>query len=453
MGIRAKRNLGATRYIAQDNNNDRFINFWFANYTRKNKRESLAELDRYFDKFKPNSLDVWVCWYWVERVRGKYDFSAYDKLIDKIASYGAKVFLRINAMDMPAWLYKVKDEKGRCIYTQWNYYGEDIVGTSYTGGKRAGIISYANPTSRKFVLDFTYAVVSHFKERYADHPQGNPIRMYGSCFSHSGEMEYDYEEKCGDYSPAAIKSFRKWLYNRYADISLLNERWRTAYSSFDEVEAPEITNNTQTVKEMDWLQYRAYEQGNMARLQREAIKKADPNAEYVLVFGSVFDPMIKRRGSLFADYWTEYTDWYGVADCFAYNHRYSMSFVRGISKGRKFYNEAFKEVKDNEKLRFEWLKMTRESFEEGANQMNYAGFPFEDVGKDEYDYYLVAADFIRDKSKVTRPAPKRAIYVSTWSAARDTASVCAEAERVFDELRKDGFIDVIRDGTFESDPE
>ncbi|HOV69633.1 MAG TPA: beta-galactosidase, partial [Clostridia bacterium] len=294
------------------------------------------------------------------------------------------------------------------------------------------------------------AVVEHFNEEFKDYPGGNPIFLYAPCFTNNGEMEYHGGDYSSDYSPAAINAFRNWLRNRYVDIRLLNERWKTSYTSFDQAEAPMIGGNT-TVQEMDWLEYRAYEQGRIIKDQAEIVKAADPNALYVMVFGSVFDPVIIKRGTLFADYWTDYVDWIGVADAWGYNHRYSMSVVRGISKGKGFYNEVFREQPVNSQLREEYYEFTTQCFDEGANQINYAGFPFNDVGSKSYDYYKVPEEIIKDNQKVTRPKPDRAMYMSTWSITRDTWSITWDGQGYFNELRNSGYIDVIRDGTFEND--
>ncbi|HOV69632.1 MAG TPA: beta-galactosidase, partial [Clostridia bacterium] len=397
------------------NDQQRFINFAMMGFSGVNYPTYALHVDKYMPLLNSNVADIWACWYNIEMKKGEYDFKYYDKLIDKIAAQGVKVYLRINTMDMPSWLYMERDEKGRSIYTQWDYEGKDIINSSYTGGSRAGFISYANEEARKYALDFTRAVVEHFTERYKNYPGGNPIYMYASNFSHCGEMEYYFGGSSSDYSPAAIAAFRNWLKNRYADINLLNERWGTKYTSFDQAEAPMITDNTATVQEMDWLEYRAYEQGRIIKDQAEIVKSIDPDAYYVMVFGSVFDHMIKKRGTLFADYWADYVDWIGVADAWNYPHRYSMSVVRGISKGKGFYNEAFIESRVNKELREEFEHFTHESFDEGANQMNYAGFMYTDVGEKQYDYYEIPGEYIKDNQKVVRPKPDRAIYMSTWS--------------------------------------
>jgi hypothetical protein len=409
---------------AYPNDQQRFVNFSMMGFSGANYPTYALHVDKYMPLINTNATDIWACWYNIEMKKGEYDFRYYDKLIDKIAAQGVKVLLRINAMDMPSWLYLERDENGKCIYTQRDYEGKDIINPSYTGGSRAGFISFANEEARKYALDFTRAVVEHFTERYKDYPGGNPIYMYASNFSHCGEMEYYFNYTSSDYSPAAITAFRNWLKNRYADISLLNERWNASYTSFDQAEAPMITDSTATVQEMDWLEYRAYEQGRIIKDQAEIVKSVDPNAFYVMVFGSVFDHMIKKRGSLFADYWVDYVDWIGVADAWNYPHRYSMSVVRGISKGKGFYNEAFIESRVNSELRKEFEHFTHESFDEGANQMNYAGFMYTDVGEKQYDYYEIPCEYIADNQKVVRPKPDRAIYMSTWSITRAQSPDC-----------------------------
>ena len=130
----------------------RFINFWMANFNGNNLPNYLLYVDKYLTQFNANCVDIWANWYTIEKKQGEYNFSKYDQLIEKVASVGAKVYMRINTMDMPEWLYSQKDDQGRCIYTQYDYNGQDIINGSATGGVRAGILSYANEEARKYAL-------------------------------------------------------------------------------------------------------------------------------------------------------------------------------------------------------------------------------------------------------------------------------------------------------------
>jgi len=152
-------------------------------------------------------------WAQMEPSEGKYDFTWLDKVIELADKNKLKVILGTPTPCPPVWLGIKYPE----IYIQDGNY------QSKEHGTRANM-SLSNP----IVLEYTQKIVDEMAKRYAH----NKAVM-------GWQIDNEPEAK-EDYSPSAQLAFRKWLKNKYANITELNKAWGTAfwsqlYSSFEEV--------------------------------------------------------------------------------------------------------------------------------------------------------------------------------------------------------------------------
>ena len=83
------------------------------------------------------------------------------------------------------------------------------------------------------------------------------------------------------YSPPAIGAFRRHLEQKFETIDRLNERWRSGYATFNEIEPPPdpfvVPRRRATPLSYEFELFRAHSYGDFLSLAVEAIKGEDPD--------------------------------------------------------------------------------------------------------------------------------------------------------------------------------
>ena len=188
------------------------------------------------------STDVW--WGLIEKEDGKFDWSHYQKLSDIIISNGLQWVPILSFhqcggnvgdncnIPIPSWL--------------WNKYSHlDIAYKSEQGNTSREVISaYATP----YVISEYKDVFSSFKESFKNKihniqeinislgPAGE--LRYPSYNSHDKNSGYPTRGSLQSYSKLAIKSFQKYITNKYKNINNLNSAWGFGLKEFKQVFPP-----------------------------------------------------------------------------------------------------------------------------------------------------------------------------------------------------------------------
>jgi hypothetical protein len=150
---------------------------------------------------------------------GSYDFSKIDRRMQKILDIDPEglVMLRLK-MDMPSWwLDRYPDDHA------W-FIKDGVIDDS--GNFSLASVRWLED-ARKLLKD----IIGHVEQSdYANHVFGYHIGggRYSEWYWHGGD------KGSVDYSPAAEKSFRKWLRNKYDDIGELREAWNSPGADFDQ---------------------------------------------------------------------------------------------------------------------------------------------------------------------------------------------------------------------------
>jgi beta-galactosidase len=158
-----------------------------------------------------------LSWDSFEPAEGKFDFRAFDWIMDQMQAAGLKVLMDIPGQPAPLWLHR-------------RYPGVDIV--DQRGARLDPAERYMDDTSDPDYRRLLVRLADTMTRRYAKHP---------ALFA----IGYNNESGNGmvSYSEADRRRFIAWLRHRYGTLQALNEAWATQRWSrrigdWDEVRLP-----------------------------------------------------------------------------------------------------------------------------------------------------------------------------------------------------------------------
>ncbi|MGL5327919.1 MAG: beta-galactosidase [Peptostreptococcaceae bacterium] len=194
-------------------------------------------------------------WHMMESQEGKYDFSYFDKIIDKAKEYNLNVIFGTPTATMPAWLAKKHPE----VLSEF----EDNTKRVF-GGRRQYCFNSEiyNLYSKKIIKE----LAEHYKNE-------------NSIVAWQIDNEFGHEGSDICFCKECEKSFRKYLKVEYEnDINKLNEIWGTtfwsqSYNDFDEIPLPSKTITTHNPSlRMEWERFRSISVERYAKMQVEILK-------------------------------------------------------------------------------------------------------------------------------------------------------------------------------------
>jgi len=242
------------------------------------------------------SHETYVRWNFVEKSPGEFDFSLYDRIAQLDSSFGIKwvPFLIIGpGYATPDWFHNSKRSvKYVCL----------------EHGEESSVESLWNPHLRKQVSRFIKEFAEHYEPmgviesvllgitgNYGEaiYPATSgedwTSRTHGKYHSHAGYWAGD---------PYAVKSFQKWLKNKYRDIASLNRDWRTNYRQFTKIKTFLRKDAPSTRAWLDFLEWYKGSMNDWARFWMRTTRKYFPATAIYLCTGGSGNPM---HGSDFGD--------------------------------------------------------------------------------------------------------------------------------------------------------
>ena len=160
-----------------------------------------------------------LSWDAFEPAEGKFDFKAFDWIMDQMQAAGLKVIMDIPGQPAPIWLHK-------------KYPGVDIVNEK--GARLDPVERYMDNTSDPNYRRLLVRLADTMTRRYAKHP---------ALFA----IGYNNESGNGmvSYSEADRLRFIGWLKKKYGTVEALNKAWATQrwsrhMNTWDEVRLPYI---------------------------------------------------------------------------------------------------------------------------------------------------------------------------------------------------------------------
>ena len=184
------------------------------------------------------AIEAYVTWKRLEPDQeGTFDFSFYDAIVEKLATYDLKLFPLLivgSEYALPEWYINR---------------GESIGFECLEHGIANRIPSIWDPDHRRHVTRVLQAFGAHYEpmgilQGVRLGPSGNYGESQypaGGNWGHAGDpMHIHIGWWAGD--PCARADFRRYLREKYTEIGALNTAWETAFATFDEVE-PTLPNS------------------------------------------------------------------------------------------------------------------------------------------------------------------------------------------------------------------
>lgn len=205
-------------------------------YYDKNKDYLFNEdLMKYCSDCGVTSLQSYIYWADVESEKGVYDFSFYDKLIDKMKKYNLKwtPFIILGPYySLPEWFRKSEE----CTFARCCEHHQD-----------SDIASIWNPHLLKYVDTFLKEISTHFNHKDIESVLlgisgnwGESLYPVAGGFIQGEESGHCHPGLwCAD--PYAYQDFRGYLEKKYRDISTLNQAWGENFASFSAIDFPDST--------------------------------------------------------------------------------------------------------------------------------------------------------------------------------------------------------------------
>jgi beta-galactosidase len=186
-------------------------------------RKDRDQIERDIQRMKQAGMKVVrmgdLAWDAFEPAEGKYDFTLFDWIMDRMQAAGLKVIMDIPGQPAPVWLHK-------------KYPGADIV--TERGVRLDPVERYMDDTSDPDYRRLLVRLADTMTRRYAKHP---------ALFA----IGYNNESGNGmvSYSEADRKRFIGWLKRKYGSVAALNKAWATQrwsrhLNTWDEVRLPYI---------------------------------------------------------------------------------------------------------------------------------------------------------------------------------------------------------------------
>jgi hypothetical protein len=205
-------------------------------------------------------------WDEVEPLPGVFDWSFVDRFVDYAQSKGLTVQLWPTFRELPEWMtgrYEMSSDGTVFGVTHPYFY--------LFHGARPNFVH--GPEIRGGLVAFIRAVA----ERYRGHPA---VQSYFFCFEHPGDAPtYNWFE---GYAPEGVEAFRRAMQAKFGDIRAANQRWGTAYATWDKVAPPPESASSRY--RLDWRQFRADAIEGVLKDCVTAIRSADPK-RLVMVYG------------------------------------------------------------------------------------------------------------------------------------------------------------------------
>jgi beta-galactosidase len=209
-------------------------------------------------------------WSRLEPSPGRYDFRWLDEAIETLHGEGLRVVLGTPTATPPKWLVDATpdmlalDREGR---------------PRSFGSRRHYCFSHAG------YVEACAHIVTALAEAFGDHP---------GVAAWQTDNEYGCHDTVESYSPAARKAFRAWCAARYGDIAALNEAWGNVFwsmefSSFDQIELPNLTVTQPNPSHLlDFQRFSSDQVAAFNRRQVEILRELSPGRDVIHNFMGVF---------------------------------------------------------------------------------------------------------------------------------------------------------------------
>lgn len=208
-------------------------------------------------------------WSELEPEEGKYDFSFFDQVVDRLEENGIDIILATPSAARPAWMAKKYPEILRT----------DEYGIKQRFGRRQNHC-FTSPIYRKKVREINEQLAKRYGSRK-------------SVIAWHVSNEYGGDCRCA----LCEEAFRGWLKEKYHNsLDELNEQWWSSfwshtYTDWDQIEPPSaIGEGSVQALEIDWKRFVTHQTRDFYRNEIEPLKRIAPHIPVTTNFhGSLED--------------------------------------------------------------------------------------------------------------------------------------------------------------------
>ncbi|WP_347862298.1 beta-galactosidase [Salimicrobium sp. PL1-032A] len=178
-------------------------------------------------------------WHNMEPAEGEFDFSFFDRVIDKAKERGLAVMFGTPTATFPAWLA----HRYPSILSEDEYGHKKVF-----GGRRQ--YCFNSDVYREYAATITRKLVEHYAGEEA-------------IISWQIDNEFGHEGSDQCYCDQCHAKFQDYLEEKYGSVQALNEEWGTifwgqTYNTFSEIPVPKptVTTHNPSLK-MEWARFRS----------------------------------------------------------------------------------------------------------------------------------------------------------------------------------------------------
>jgi beta-galactosidase len=209
-------------------------------------------------------------WSRIEPDPGRLVWDWLDRAVETLHAAGHGIIMGTPTATPPKWLV---DKHPDMIAV-------DAAGNARKFGSRRHY-SFSSPT----YAEEARRIVTQIAERYGNHP---------AIVSWQTDNEYGCHDTVLSYCRNAAAAFRRWLADKYGDITTLNAAWGTVfwsqeYRSFDEIDPPNLTVTAPNPAHvLDYRRFASDEVVKFNRMQADILRAASPGRDIVHNFMGFF---------------------------------------------------------------------------------------------------------------------------------------------------------------------
>lgn len=327
-------------------------------------------------------------WHLMEKQEGQYDFSFFDRVIEKAKERKLKVIMGTPTATIPAWLAKKHP---------------DILSEFEGGKKRAFGGRHVYCFNSPHMYAYSEKIIRELVEHYKDEESIVAWQI-------DNEIGHEGSDVC--YCENCQKAFQTYLSKKFAgDMDALNETygttfWSQEYDTFDEIPTPSETITTHNpALRQDWERFRSQSIVDFMAFQAKLIKEIAPEAVVMHDFpggglGKHVD-YSKVAKTLDQAAYNNYPVWGGQKEPIApHEIAFALDYIRGL-KGENFWiTEAIMGAQGHDVTGFlprpNQAKMwSYQSMAHGADSLMYFRYRGATKGAEQFCYGIIDADNVK----------------------------------------------------------
>lgn len=217
-------------------------------------------------------IKVQESWSTDERVAGEINLSNVERIIAAARQHGLLVYFGVTMEQAPAWLWK-KFPDASMVYEDGTPHNDPSQYLLSSDGKPGPCFHHAD----------VRAAAEHFIEatgrklgRYDNIAVWNVWQEIGLA---PWTTRPSHRYLC--YCANSLAAYRTWLKSRYSALEKVNDKWRTAFATWDEVEPPRMFTPLPAM--IDWRVFMEdVYLADVLRWKAEAFRRGDPQKRPVM---------------------------------------------------------------------------------------------------------------------------------------------------------------------------